>query len=69
VPLARTVFDPEDFEAIVAYLMRLRNGDGFTDDIDHLGNRRARSVGELLSNLFSVGLVACRPHDSRALSL
>ena len=36
--------------------MRLRNGDGFVDDIDHLGNRRARSVGELLSNLFSVGL-------------
>ncbi|MEW5702660.1 MAG: DNA-directed RNA polymerase subunit beta [Candidatus Zixiibacteriota bacterium] len=56
VPLSRTVLAPEDFEAIVAYLIRLRNGDGFVDDIDHLGNRRARSVGELLSNLFSVGL-------------
>ncbi len=56
VPLTRTVLAPEDFEAIVAYLVRLRNGDGFVDDIDHLGNRRARSVGELLSNLFSVGL-------------
>ncbi|MBI3872519.1 MAG: DNA-directed RNA polymerase subunit beta [candidate division Zixibacteria bacterium] len=56
VPLDRTVLAPEDFEAIVAYLIRLRNGDGFVDDIDHLGNRRARSVGELLSNLFSVGL-------------
>jgi len=56
VPLTRSVLAPEDFEAIVAYLIRLRNGDGFVDDIDHLGNRRARSVGELLSNLFSVGL-------------
>ena len=56
VPVTQTVLDPEDFEAIVAYLVRLRNGDGFVDDIDHLGNRRARSVGELLSNLFSVGL-------------
>jgi DNA-directed RNA polymerase subunit beta len=56
VPLDHTVLTPQDFESIVAYLVRLRNGDGFVDDIDHLGNRRARSVGELLANLFSVGL-------------
>ncbi len=56
VPLNHTVLTPKDFESIVAYLIKLRNGDGFVDDIDHLGNRRARSVGELLSNLFSVGL-------------
>ena len=56
VPVERTVLEPADFEEIVAYLIRLRNGDGFVDDIDHLGNRRARAVGELLSNLFSVGL-------------
>jgi len=56
VPLSTTVLDKSDFERIIAYLIRLRNGEGFTDDIDHLGNRRARSVGELLSNLFSVGL-------------
>ncbi len=55
-PLQQTVLDTEDFVAIVSYLIRLRNGDGFVDDIDHLGNRRARSVGELLANLFSVGL-------------
>ena len=42
--------------AITKYLIGLRNDSGFTDDIDHLGNRRARTVGELLSNLFSVGL-------------
>jgi len=56
VPLSTTVLDRSDFEHIIAYLIKLRNGEGFTDDIDHLGNRRARSVGELLSNLFSVGL-------------
>ncbi len=54
--LDHTVLDTEDFKAIVKYLIRLRSGEGFVDDIDHLGNRRARSVGELLSNLFSVGL-------------
>ncbi len=50
------MFDPKDFVAITKYLIGLRNDEGFTDDIDHLGNRRARTVGELLANLFSVGL-------------
>ena len=52
----KTVLDEEDFLSIVRYLIELRNGRGHTDDIDHLGNRRARSVGELVGNLFSVGL-------------
>ncbi|HVP07619.1 MAG TPA: DNA-directed RNA polymerase subunit beta, partial [Candidatus Acidoferrum sp.] len=56
VPLEKTVFDPGDFIAIAKYLIGLRSDVGFTDDIDHLGNRRARTVGELLANLFSVGL-------------
>lgn len=56
IPLDKTVFDLKDFLAITKYLIGLRNEQGFTDDIDHLGNRRARTVGELLSNLFSVGL-------------
>ena len=56
VPLERTVLSKEDFLAIIKYLIGLRNGEGNIDDIDHLGNRRARSVGELLSNQFSVGL-------------
>jgi len=55
-PLLQTVLDTEDFVAIISYIIRLRNGEGYVDDIDHLGNRRARSVGELLANLFSVGL-------------
>ena len=56
VPLDQTVLSKEDFLAIIKYLIGLRNGKGNIDDIDHLGNRRARSVGELLSNQFSVGL-------------
>jgi len=56
IGMDKTVLDAKDFNAIINYLMDLRNGRGFIDDIDHLGNRRARTVGELLSNLFSVGL-------------
>ncbi|UCG63327.1 MAG: DNA-directed RNA polymerase subunit beta [Candidatus Zixiibacteriota bacterium] len=56
IPLAKTTLDAQDFIAIIKYLTGLCNDIGFTDDIDHLGNRRARTVGELLANLFSVGL-------------
>ena len=51
-----TVLTEEDFIAIVKYLIALHDGRGNTDDIDHLGNRRIRSVGELIANQFSVGL-------------
>src|SRR4051794_32794731 len=51
-----TVLTKEDFVAIVRYLVELHEGRGYTDDIDHLGNRRIRSVGELIANQFSVGL-------------
>ncbi len=56
IPLEQTTLDTRDFCQIMKYLVDLRNSHGYTDDIDHLGNRRARTVGELLSNLFSVGL-------------
>ena len=46
----------EDFVAAMKYLVRLRAGDGMTDDIDHLGSRRVRTVGELLANQCRVGL-------------
>ena len=42
---------------VVRYLLELKNGKGQVDDIDHLGNRRVRAVGELLENQFRVGLV------------
>ena len=51
-----TVLTEEDFVAIIRYLIDLNDGRGYTDDIDHLGNRRIRSVGELIANQFSVGL-------------
>src|SRR5437868_8264305 len=51
-----TVLTKEDFVAILRYLVELHEGRGHVDDIDHLGNRRIRSVGELIANQFSVGL-------------
>lgn len=47
---------PEDILETIRYLLRLMDGEGQIDDIDHLGNRRLRSVGELLQNQFRVGL-------------
>src|SRR5579883_1280466 len=47
----------EDFRATITYLLKLRKGLGAVDDIDHLGNRRVRAVGELLENQFRIGLV------------
>ncbi|NPV91751.1 MAG: DNA-directed RNA polymerase subunit beta [Firmicutes bacterium] len=46
----------EDIIAVVRYLLQLMRGEGRVDDIDHLGNRRLRSVGELLQNQFRIGL-------------
>ena len=47
----------EDIVAVIRILVELRNGKGEIDDIDHLGNRRVRSVGELAENQFRAGLV------------
>ncbi|MEM8954020.1 MAG: DNA-directed RNA polymerase subunit beta [Verrucomicrobiota bacterium] len=47
---------PEDFLASIKYLLKLKKGEGVLDDIDHLGSRRVRAVGELLSNQCRVGL-------------
>jgi DNA-directed RNA polymerase subunit beta len=46
-----------DIVAVIGYLLDLRKGKGAVDDIDHLGNRRVRSVGELLENQFRIGLI------------
>ncbi len=56
VPEDVTVLTKEDFAKIIEYLLVLRDNRGYVDDIDHLGNRRVRSVGELLANQFSIGL-------------
>ncbi|HET7632765.1 MAG TPA: DNA-directed RNA polymerase subunit beta [Gemmatimonadaceae bacterium] len=55
-PASQTVLTVEDFVEIVRYLVELHENRGHVDDIDHLGNRRIRSVGELIANQFSVGL-------------
>ncbi len=49
--------DKDDIEAVMQVLIDIRNGNGTVDDIDHLGNRRIRSVGEMAENVFRVGLV------------
>ncbi|MGE5492926.1 MAG: DNA-directed RNA polymerase subunit beta, partial [Actinomycetota bacterium] len=48
---------PRDIVEVIKILVELRNGRGDIDDIDHLGNRRVRSVGELAENQFRAGLV------------
>ncbi|MGA1875236.1 MAG: DNA-directed RNA polymerase subunit beta [bacterium] len=57
IDLENRILQREDFTAAIRYLLQLTNGVGFVDDIDHLGNRRVRAVGELLENQFRVGLV------------
>ena len=56
LPRTQTILTNEDFVSIVRHLIELNEGRGYTDDIDHLGNRRVRTVGELIANQFSVGL-------------
>ena len=56
-PLEKRILEPDDFYAVISYLLKLRKNIGQVDDIDHLGNRRVRAVGELLENQFRIGLV------------
>ena len=56
-PLDRRTLTPEDFYSTIRYLLKLRKNIGVVDDIDHLGNRRVRAVGELMENQFRIGLV------------
>ena len=56
-PLDEKVLHPQDFYEVIKYLLTLRKNPLNVDDIDHLGNRRVRSVGELLENQFRIGLV------------
>ena len=56
VPQEVTTLDQADFVAVIACLLDMKAADAEPDDIDHLGNRRIRSVGELLANQFSIGL-------------
>src|ERR1700678_3830795 len=55
--LDKRTLDPDDLYATIGYLLKLRKSIGSVDDIDHLGNRRVRAVGELMENQFRIGLV------------
>ncbi|HJK87014.1 MAG TPA: DNA-directed RNA polymerase subunit beta [Candidatus Megaira endosymbiont of Nemacystus decipiens] len=57
LPLEKTCLSLEDIKAMIRLLIDLKDGKGSVDDIDHLGNRRVRSVGELVENQFRIGLV------------
>ncbi|WP_455204399.1 DNA-directed RNA polymerase subunit beta [Kaarinaea lacus] len=63
------VLDKEDIVNVLKNLIDIRNGNGFVDDIDHLGNRRVRSVGEMAENQFRVGLVRVERAVKERLSL
>jgi DNA-directed RNA polymerase subunit beta len=53
----KTVLSTDDIVSIIQFMLNLRDGKGEVDDIDHLGNRRVRSVGELVENQFRIGLL------------
>src|SRR5262245_52702108 len=55
--LEQQTLSTRDFVEVIAYVLKMRKGIGEADDIDHLGNRRVRAVGELLENQFRIGLV------------
>ena len=63
------VLDNDDILAVLKVLIDIRNGKGVVDDIDHLGNRRVRSVGEMAENTFRVGLVRVERAVKERLSL
>ncbi|MCP4680427.1 MAG: DNA-directed RNA polymerase subunit beta, partial [Deltaproteobacteria bacterium] len=56
-PLDLTTLTPRDIMETVRHLIELKNGRGSIDDIDHLGNRRVRAVGELMESQYRIGLV------------
>jgi DNA-directed RNA polymerase subunit beta len=61
--------ESSDIVDVIRTLVEIRNGNGVTDDIDHLGNRRVRSVGEMAENAFRVGLVRVERAVRERLSL
>ncbi|MEJ2669186.1 MAG: DNA-directed RNA polymerase subunit beta, partial [Gammaproteobacteria bacterium] len=64
-----SILSREDIVDVLKTLINIRNGRGFVDDIDHLGNRRVRSVGEMAENQFRVGLVRVERAVKERLSL
>mgnify|MGYP000868112632 CR=1 FL=1 len=63
------VLSHDDILSVLRVLIDIRNGKGTVDDIDHLGNRRVRSVGEMAENVFRIGLVRVERAVKERLSL
>jgi DNA-directed RNA polymerase subunit beta len=63
------ILDNDDILSVIKTLISIRNGQGIVDDIDHLGNRRVRSVGEMAENVFRIGLVRVERAVKERLSL
>ncbi|MEW6037154.1 MAG: DNA-directed RNA polymerase subunit beta [Pseudomonadota bacterium] len=68
-PTGPGVLENGDIIAVLKELINIRNGGGTVDDIDHLGNRRVRSVGEMVENQFRLGLVRVERAVKERLSL
>lgn len=56
VDIDNVTLTPDDIVAVMRHILKLNRGEGVSDDIDHLGNRRVRTIGELLENQIRVGL-------------
>ena len=69
LPLDQVTLTRDDILKVVQYLINLKNKKGQVDDIDHLGNRRVRAVGELLENQYRVGLVRMEKAIKERMSL
>ena len=69
LPLQQTTLTRDDILRVVKYLIDLKNNKGKIDDIDHLGNRRIRAVGELLENQYRIGLVRMEKAIKERMSL
>jgi len=69
ISLDRSTLDLPTVVAVMKYLIALKNGEGQVDDIDHLGNRRVRSIGELLQNQFQIGLARVEKSAKERMSI
>ncbi len=56
IDIENVTLTPDDIVAVIKYVLKLNHGEGTSDDIDHLGNRRVRTIGELLENQIRAGL-------------
>ena len=66
MPLAHRTLTNEDLVAVIKRMIQINNGVEGEDDIDHLGNRRVKTVGELIQNQLRIGLLAHGACGARA---